>query len=281
MPDVLYEKNLEEHYAIFTFNRPDRLNALGGNLVKDLNAALADFNNDVEMRVGIVTGSGRAFSAGADLKEMSERNSISAEIQAKFESGEIDSQERTRQQTEAGVLRTGGLRNTFPFSSSPKPIIAAVNGLAIGGGCEQAMDCDIRIASTEAFFGLYEVKRGILAGYGIHHAARVMPFGEAMYLLLTADRLSAEHAQKIGFVHEVVEPDVLIPRAIEIAKMIAENAPLAIQGTKAMAQFWRQFAMEESQRLGSWVSGAVLSSDDAKEGPRAFSEKRNPNWKGE
>ncbi|MBH51809.1 MAG: hypothetical protein CL785_01470 [Chloroflexi bacterium] len=280
MPDVLYEKNLEEHYAVFTFNRPERLNALGGNLVKDLNDALMDFNNDVEMRVGIVTGSGRAFSAGADLKEMSDRNTVSSEIQAKFDSGAIDSQERTRQLTEAGILRAGGLRNTFPFSSSPKPMIAAVNGLAIGGGCEQAMDCDIRIASTEAFFGLFEVKRGILAGYGIHHAARVMPFGEAMYLLLTADRLSAEQAQKIGFVHEVVEPEALLPRAVEIAKMIAGNAPVAVQGTKAMTQFWRQFAMEESQRLGSWVSRAVQSSDDAKEGPRAFAEKREPNWKG-
>ena len=97
MPDVLYEKNLEEHYAVFTFNRPERLNALGGNLVKDLNDALMDFNNDVEMRVGIVTGSGRAFSAGADLKEMSDRNTVSSEIQAKFDSGAIDSQERTRQ----------------------------------------------------------------------------------------------------------------------------------------------------------------------------------------
>lgn len=278
MPDLLYEKHPEGHYALFTMNRPDRLNALGGTSNRDLTEALLDFNNDVEMRVGIMTGQGRAFSAGADLKEMTDRNARTAEIEARFEAGVINAEERGRELTAglaAGAQVLGG-----PLSGSPKPFIAAVNGLAIGGGCERAMDCDIRIMSTEAYFGLFEVKRGILAGYAIHHASRLMPFSEAMYLLLTADRMSPEQALRIGFVHEVVEPDRLIPRAIEIAAMVADNAPLAIQGTKAMTQLWRQFAMQESQRLSTWVSKAVLSSDDAKEGPRAFAEKRAPVWTG-
>jgi enoyl-CoA hydratase/carnithine racemase len=277
MPDLLYEKHPEGHYALFTMNRPDRLNALGGTSGRDLTEALLDFNNDVEMRVGIMTGEGRAFSAGADLKEMTDRNARTAEIEARFESGQINAEERGRELAAGGggAQVLGG-----PLSGSPKPVIAAVNGLAIGGGCERAMDCDIRIMSTEAYFGLFEVKRGILAGYAIHHASRLMPFSEAMYLLLTADRMSPEQALRIGFVHEVVEPDRLIPRAVEIAGMIAENAPLAIQGTKAMTQLWRQFAMQESQRLSTWVSKAVLSSDDAKEGPRAFAEKRAPAWTG-
>ncbi len=277
MPDLLYEKHPEGHYALFTMNRPDRLNALGGTSGRDLTEALLDFNNDVEMRVGIMTGEGRAFSAGADLKEMTDRNARTAEIEARFESGQINAEERGRELAAGGggAQVLGG-----PLSGSPKPFIAAVNGLAIGGGCERAMDCDIRIMSTEAYFGLFEVKRGILAGYAIHHASRLMPFSEAMYLLLTADRMSPEQALRIGFVHEVVEPDRLIPRAVEIAGMIAENAPLAIQGTKAMTQLWRQFAMQESQRLSTWVSKAVLSSDDAKEGPRAFAEKRAPAWTG-
>ena len=279
MPDLLYEKHPEGHYAIFTMNRPDRLNALGGTSNRDLGEALLDFNNDVEMRVGIMTGAGRAFSAGADLKEMTDRNARTAEIEARFAAGEISSEERGRElaagQATGGAQALGG-----PLSASPKPFIAAVNGLAIGGGCERAMDCDIRIMSSEAYFGLFEVKRGILAGYAIHHASRLMPFSEAMYLLLTADRMSPEQALRIGFVHDVVEPDRLIPRAIEIAGMIAANAPLAIQGTKAMTQFWRQFAMNESQRLSTWVSRSVLSSDDAKEGPRAFAEKREPSWTG-
>jgi len=278
MPDLLYEKHPEGHYALFTMNRPDRLNALGGTSNRDLTEALLDFNNDVEMRVGIMTGQGRAFSAGADLKEMTDRNARTAEIEARFAAGEINAEERGRELT-AG-LAGGGQVLGGPLSGSPKPFIAAVNGLAIGGGCERAMDCDIRIMSTEAYFGLFEVKRGILAGYAIHHASRLMPFSEAMYLLLTADRMTPEQALRIGFVHEVVEPDRLIARAVEIAAMIAENAPLAIQGTKAMTQLWRQFAMQESQRLSTWVSKSVLSSDDAKEGPRAFAEKRAPAWTG-
>ena len=165
------------------------------------------------------------------------------------------------------------------FSRNPKPFIAAINGLAVGGGCERALDCDIRIASTASFFALYEVKRGILAGYAIHNLARTIPFGEAMYLLLTADNLSPQEAQRIGLVHEVVEPDQLLPRAVAIAEMIASNAPLAVQGTKAVAQFWRQLGMDESHRLGAWVSRRVQDSEDAKEGPLAFAEKRTPVWK--
>ena len=124
------------------------------------------------------------------------------------------------------------------------------------------------------------MKRGIMAGYGIHNLARVMPFGEAIYLMLTADTLSAQDAYRLGFVHEVVEPERLMPRAIEIAEMIGGNAPLAVQGSKAVAQFWRQFGLEESQRIGAWVSRYALDSEGAKEGPRAFAEKRPPVWKG-
>ena len=145
---------------------------------------------------------------------------------------------------------------------------------------ERATDCDIRIASTQAYFGLFEVKRGIMAGYGIHHMARVMPFGEAVYLMLTGDTLPAEDAHRLGYIHEVVEPERLIPRAVEIAEIIAQNAPLAVQGTKAVTQFWRQFGLEESLRMGAWVSRYVTTSEDAKEGPQAFAEKRPPVWKG-
>jgi len=280
MADLLYEKNLGRHYAIFTMNRPQRLNALGGNMQKELEEAMLDFNNDPEMRVGILTGAGRAFSAGADLKEMAERNSKVAELEARYERGEVTTVERTHQLAELGQLGGRGLGTAFPFSSNPKPFIAAINGLCIAGGFERSLDCDIRIASTEAYFGIFEVKRGIMAGYAIHNAARVMPFGEVMYLLLTGDTMNAKEAHRIGYVHEVVEPTRLMLRAIEIAEMIAANAPLAVQGTKAVAQFWRQFGMGESLRMGGWVSHVVLNSEDAKEGPRAFVEKRAPLWKG-
>lgn len=256
MPDLLYEKH--EHYAVFTMNRPHRLNALGGTMQAELTEALKDFGSDPEMRCGIITGAGRAFSAGADLKEMSERNSGMA----------------------AGAARGSTLTpTTVQFSRHPKPFIAAINGLCLAGGLERALDCDIRICSSDAYFGLFEVKRGILPGYAIHHLARLVPFGEAMYMMLTADRIEPEAALRWGLVHEIVTPPKLMERAVSIAGMIAANAPLAVEGTKAVAQQWRQLAIDESYRFGEWVGRTVLNSEDAKEGPRAFSEKRPPVWK--
>jgi len=280
MPDLLYDKHPGGHYALFTMNRPERLNALGGAMQQDLEAALLDFTNDPEMRVGVMTGAGRAFSAGADLKELSQRNTRSSEVEDRFARGEITAEERLRQLPGARRLRDpAGLVNS-PLSNNPKPFIAAINGLCIAGGFERAMDCDIRIASTEAYFGLFEVKRGILAGYAIHHAARLMPFGEAMYLLLTGDTMSVQDAHRTGLVHEVLEPARLMPRAVEMAETIASNAPLSVQGSKAVMQFWRQYAIAESMRMAQWVNQVVLTSEDSREGPRAFTEKRTPVWKG-
>lgn len=255
MPDLLYEKR--GHYAIFTMNRPERLNALGGTMQADLTAALADFRADPEMRCGILTGSGRAFSAGADLKEMNASN----------ERGQ-------------GISAARSLDTALQFSRHPKPFLAAINGLCLAGGLERALDCDMRICSSEAYFGLFEVKRGIMPGYGVHHLARLIPFGDAMYILLTADKILPEQALRVGLVQEVCAPAELMPRAIQIAELIAANAPLAVEGTKAIAQQWRQLQVDESYRFGTWVGRAVLNSEDAKEGPRAFVEKRPPVWKG-
>ncbi len=261
MPDLLYEKH--EHYAVFTMNRPERLNALGGSMNAELNGALDDFTADREMRVGILTGAGRAFSAGMDLKERAES----------------DARGSRPVQRIAGPGPGPG-PGAMQLSRNPKPFIAAVNGLCIAGGLDRALDCDIRICSMEAYFGLFEVKRGILAAYGIHHLARVVPFGEAMYILLTGDRVQPEEAHRSGLVHEVLEPEELMPRAVEIAEMIAANAPLSVEGTKAVAQQWRQLQIDESYRFGQWVGRTVLNSEDAKEGPRAFAEKRDPVWQG-
>ena len=261
MPELRYERFPAGHYAVFTMDRPDRLNAQGAVMREELQAALSEFSGDPDMRAGIVTGSGRAFSAGADLKEMAEGQS----------------EARTRQTEEE---RIEGFRTNQPFARNSKPFIAAINGLAIATGMERAADCDIRIASTQAYFGLFEVKRGILANYAINHLARVMPFGEAMYLMLTGDTLSVEDAHRLGFVHEVVEPERLMPRAVEIAEMIGANAPLAVQGSKAVAQFWRRFGLEESYQLNAAVAHRVYTSDDATEGPKAFAEKRPPVWMG-
>ena len=261
MPDLRYERFPEGHYAVFTMDRPDRLNAQGAQMRAELRAALTEFSHDDEMRVGIVSGAGRAFSAGADLREMAEGGGSTRASQTEEE-------------------RIEAYRGNQPFGRNPKPFIAAVNGLAIGAGMERAADCDVRIASTEAYFGLFEVKRGILANYAINHLARLMPYGEAVYLMLTGDTLSAEKAHSIGFVHEVLEPESLMPRAVEIAEMIGANAPLAVQGTKAVAQFWRRYGLEESYRLNAAWGQRVLNSEDAREGLRAFAEKRPPEWLG-
>jgi enoyl-CoA hydratase/carnithine racemase len=260
MPDLRYERYPEGNYAIFTMDRPDRLNAQGLGMRQELREALDEFAADSEMRVGILTGAGRAFSAGADLKEMSANTGKTAAL--------------------SDEQRIEGYRGNQPFGRHPKPFIAAVNGLALGAGMERACDCDIRIASTEAYFGLFEVKRGIMANYAINNLSRLIPYGEAMYLMLTGDTLSAAEAQRIGFVHQVLEPDALLPRAVEIAEMIGANAPLAVQGTKSVAQFWRRYGLEESMEYLARVGNLVLGSEDAAEGPKAFSEKRPAVWHG-
>jgi enoyl-CoA hydratase/carnithine racemase len=127
---------------------------------------------------------------------------------------------------------------------------------------------------------LFEVKRGIMANYAINNLARVMPYSEAAYLILTGDTLTVEDAYRLGFVHEVLAPEELMPRAVEIAEMIGANAPLAVQGTKAVTQFWRRYGLEESLQFTATVGDRVLSSEDALEGPKAFSEKRPPVWQG-
>lgn len=257
MPDLIYEKF--DHYAVLTMNRPHRLNALGRDLRRLTIEAVEDLESDPNIRAAILTGTGRAFSAGADLKEMNEQN-----------------------QSRDGLRDTMGfdLNEAMPFARCRKPFIAAINGLCLAGGLERALDCDIRIASTEAYFGLFEVKRGIMPGYAIHHLARMLPIGDALYIMLTADRISPDEALRMGLIREVLEPDELMPRAIAIAEMIAENAPLAVEGTKFMAHQWRQLMIDESYRTGQWVSRSVLNSDDAKEGPQAFVEKRAPRWSG-
>ena len=260
MPDLRYERFPDGHYAVFTMDRPDRLNAQGLVMRQELREALDEFGGDPEMRVGIVTGAGRAFSAGADLKEMSTQSGSRAAL--------------TEEQ------RIEGYRGNQPFGRNPQPLIAAVNGLASGAGMERAADCDIRIASTEAYFGLFEVKRGILANYAINNLARVLPYGEAVYLMLTGDTMSGEDAHRLGFVHQVLEPEQLMSRAVQSAEMIGANAPLAVQGTKAVAQFWRRYGLEESMRLNASVGQRVLGSEDASEGPKAFAEKRPPVWQG-
>jgi len=285
-PDLVYEKFPDDHYAIFTRNRPERLNAMGGDIPRLYNEALQDFAQDKNMFVGIITAVGRSFSAGADLKEAAEKGVRAKEVNRAFEAGEINSEELGERLAAigsfvgsgGGITRWGKTDNNLSMMN--KPFIAAVNGIAVAGGCENAMDCDIRICTPDSYFGLSEVKRGFMPGSGIYWGPRLMPMGDAMYMLLTGDTLSAKRALEIGFVQEIVPQEQLVARAVEIAEMIGNNAPLAVEGVKALAQYWRQFGYTQQQQLNEWASRYIATSEDAAEGPRAFAEKRAPVWKG-
>lgn len=282
MADLEVEKFADEHYLVLRLNRPQALNALTSTMQRDLNDAMSDFAEDPQMRVAILTGTGRAFCAGADLVSMAERNARADDIETRYRAGQLSAGERQAHLQEANADRSfaGKELPRFPFGACHKPVIAAINGLCVGGGLELVVDCDIRIASDDAYFGAFEVKRGVMARNAAQHLARVLPVGEAMYLLLTAGRLSAQRAHQLGFLQELTPTEQLMECAVEIAKTIASNAPLSVQGSKSIVQFWRHYALAEAGRFEEYVWEKVYGSKDAKEGVQAFVDRRPPQWTG-
>lgn len=238
--------------TVFTLNRPEHMNALSRGLREQLKAALTEFEADPDQRVAIFTGAGeRAFSAGADLKEMAgaaERRPIAA-------APDID-----------GIARC------------EKITIAAVNGLAVAGGMELALCCDIRIAVDTAWFGLFEVSRGMIAGVAANLLPRLVPFGTAMDLMLTGERLPAAEALRIGLIQQVVPADELMNAARTKAAAIAAKSPTAVWGTKKVLTFWRDALVTEQHRFYEAVAERVSLSGDYLEGARAFAEKREPRF---
>jgi enoyl-CoA hydratase/carnithine racemase len=251
MADLLVDK--AGHTTILTINRPERMNAMGGTVDADLTAAVAEFQADPDQFVAVITGAGdKAFCAGADLKEMA----------AGAASG-----------TRAPVARIPDIAG---IAACEKVTIAAVNGLAIAGGLELSICCDIRIASENAWFGVFEVKHGILAGVASSVLPRLMPMGAVMDLMLTGARLTAGEALNFGLVQKVVPHDQLMERVLEKAEMVAQNSQAAVWGTKQVIKFWRDALLADQQRYYEAVMQRVLLSGDFLEGPRAFSEKREP-----
>ncbi len=260
-----YERLLVEQdgrITLITINRPDRMNAIDARTSYDLKQAFEAFKANDDQWVAILTGAGdRAFCAGNDLVAMSE-----------LMAGKITLD------PEIARVPFGGITRGFECW---KPIIAAINGYCLAGGLEIALTCDIRVAAEHAQFGVPEVTRAIIPGAtGTQRLPRMLPKGIALELLITGGRFDAEWALRYGLVNHVVPADQVMPKAREIAEAICENGPLAVRAVKEAAIRGLDMTFEEGLKQENHFSGKVMSSEDAREGPLAFAQKRKPEYKG-
>ena len=250
--------SIDDRIATITVNRPDKLNALNARVIAELGDAIDEARSNQAVGGVILTGAGRAFVAGADIAELETHNAVTAKALA---------------QHGQDVFRR--------FETSPKPTIAAVNGFALGGGCELAMACHIRIASDTAKFGQPEVKLGLVPGYGgTQRLPRLIGKGRAMQLLLTGEMIDAAEAYRIGLVNRVVPGVALIPTATTMLRAILANGPLAIAHCIEVMNSGYDLPLTEAMTLEATAFGLLAGTDDKREGTRAFLEKRAPNFSG-
>jgi len=248
---------VKEGIAYITVSRPEALNALNSKVIEELYEAFAAFDADADAMVAILTGDGRSFVAGADIAEMANFNTLEAREFAKR-----------------------GHRTMNFIENVSKPVIAAVNGFALGGGCELSMACDIRIASAKAKFGQPEVGLGLIPGFGgTQRLARLVGKGMAKYLIYTAEVIGAEEAGRIGLVEKVVEPDELMPTCEALAKTIMSKAPIAVGVAKHCINNGYDMDMKSASELEVNSFGISFASEDLKEGTSAFLEKRAAEFK--
>ena len=257
LENLIYEKR--NSIAYITVNRPKVLNALNRATMAELRAAFEDAKDDAGVRVVILTGSGeKAFIAGADIKELNQLSPVEA-----------------KEYTHRGQAVFDLIENLG------KPTIACINGFALGGGCELAMACTIRLASENAKLGQPEVKLGIIPGYGgTQRLPRLVGKGMAMQLNLTGEMISAQEALRIGLVNEVTAPADLIARAEALAQKIAANAPLAIKYCMEAVNKGLDMTLSEGLFLEATLFAVSCATEDKKEGTSAFLEKRAPNFTG-
>jgi enoyl-CoA hydratase len=254
------EVKKEAGIAVVTVNREKALNALNAETVYELQTFFRNHWEDKELRCVIITGGGtKAFIAGADIKELSELNV----------KGAVDTSMH-------------GLYLMQSIENFPRPVIAAINGFALGGGCELAMACDIRLASENAKMGQPEINLAIIPGYGgTQRMARLVGRGKAKELIFTGDMVDAREAHRIGLVDEVYPAEELMDKAMEMAKKIASKAPIAMGSAKELINRGLDVNLAAGCDLEKVNFGAVLATADAKEGLKAFIEKRKPEIKGE
>jgi len=239
---------------LITLNRPDARNAVNTALAEGIATALETLDADDELKVGVLTGAGKGFSAGMDLKA--------------FVTGE---RPWVGDRGFAGIVQR----------SARKPLIAAIEGFAMAGGLEIALACDLVVASREARLAIPEVKRSLVAAAGaLRRLPQRVPLGVAMEMALTGDPISAERGYEIGLVNRVTEPGGAVDGALELAAAIARNGPLAIDATKEILYSQADWGDEEFWREQGVLVEPVMRSEDAREGAIAFSEKRDPVWKG-
>ena len=255
--NLLYEKR--DGIAYITFNRPKVLNALNRKTIEELQQVLVDARDDSSVRVLILTGAGeKAFVAGADINELAQQTPADGKEFSVYG------------QNIARLLETMG-----------KPSICAINGFALGGGCEMALCCSIRIASKTAKLGQPEVKLGIIPGYGgSQRLARLCGKGVAHELCLTGEMVSAEEAQRVGLVNHVYEPAELLPAAETLAKKIIDKPPLAVKYCMEAIERGVEMPLEEGLFLEATLFGLCCATADMREGTKAFLEKRAAHFKG-
>src|SRR5687768_5484649 len=266
----IHYEHAADHIVRITIDRPESRNSLDLYHFRDLANAWRRFRDDPDDWVAIITGVERCFMSGADLKTYIPQ--ITA-LQEQITKGEVD-------EIDGCKLRDGTdavLRSLKVY----KPIIAAVNGPCVAGGMEMLGGIDIRIATENAKFGVMEPKRGLFAGGGTTvRLPRQLPFPAAMEFLLTAEAFPASRALELGLLNEIVPEDELADRALGWARRITANAPLAVQATKESVLRGLAVDQKEAYRIESELAGKIFSSQDAKEGPKAFAEKRDPVWQG-
>lgn len=240
-----------------TISRPKAMNALNTAFFDEMNALLDELNSNEDIKVMVITGEGKAFVAGADIAEMVNKN-----------------------QEEGQAFSEYGQRTFDRIEAMPFPVIAAINGFALGGGCELAMSCDFRIASTKAKFGQPEVNLGLIPGYaGTQRMARLIGKADAMYLLLTADMIGAEDALRLKLVQKVFEPEDLMEEVMKIAKNISQKGPQAVRKVKEVLRKGLNATFSEGAEMEATQFGTLFGAgSEGEEGMKAFLEKRKPNW---
>lgn len=248
---------VKDGIARITINRPQVMNALNSQTLEGLSRALRRIEEDSEAQCVIITGSGdRAFASGADLDEIAGLNSTQGRELSRTGQALFSSIERFR-----------------------RPVIAAINGFCLGGGCELALSCHLRVASTKALLGQPEVKLGLIPGYGgTQRLPRLVGRGRALELLLTGRMVPAEEALRIGMVNQVVEPEDLLPASLELAGKILKNGPLAVRRCIEAVNSGLEMPLEQSMELESLLFGMSVGSEEMKEGIEAFSDKREPRF---